>query len=58
MDFVSLHHHKLPTQTCINVLYIPCVLVFPIKALGISIYVEIEYDAHEPRSSLRYSYPR
>lgn len=57
MDFFSPHHHKLPTQPCVRALYDLCVLVFPIKALEICMYIEIEYDAHEPQASLRYCYP-
>lgn len=42
----------------INVLYSLGMLVFSITALEICINIEIEYDAHEPRASLCYCYPR
>lgn len=33
-------------------------LVFPIKALKICLYIEIQYDAYEPRASLCDCYTR
>lgn len=45
-------HYNYRLNLGIYVLYIPGGFVFPIKALEICIYIEIDYDIQEPRASL------
>lgn len=45
-------HFNYRLNLGIYILYIPGGFVFPIKALEICIYIETDYDTHEPRPSL------